>query len=71
MSETRETKLLAWIEPAADGTFKAVIVQTRLGSSPSSALFTAEGCRTFAEARDWVEGQSIVLGREIRWMSSP
>jgi hypothetical protein len=70
VGKTRPAKLLAWIEPTASGGFKAVIVQARsdpgVGSAPVAQEFL-----TFAEARDWVEGASITLAGEIRWMSSP
>lgn len=67
--ETRPAKLLAWIEPTASGGFKA-IVQARsdpgIGSAPVAQEFL-----TFDEARGWVEGASVTLAGEIRWMSSP
>jgi len=61
-------RLLAWIEPADDDSFDALIVAVRFdfGTSPPP---TAKRFRTFADARDWVEAKSIALGWEIRWMS--
>lgn len=66
--ETRAAKLLAWIEPTAGGVFKAVIMQTQSDSSAASTPAARE-FPTFIEARGWIEGTSISLRREIRWMS--
>jgi carboxylesterase type B len=66
--ETKAAKLLAWIEPTADGVFKAVIMQTQSDSSTASTQ-AAQEFPTFGEAGGWVEGTSISLRREIRWMS--
>ncbi len=71
VSETRNERLLAWIEPIANGRFKAVIVPIQSDPGTSPSIPTAEEFPTFADARDWVEGKSIALGWEIRWMSSP
>jgi hypothetical protein len=48
--------------------FKAVIMQTQSDSSTASTQ-AAQEFPTFGEARGWVEGTSISLRREIRWMS--
>jgi hypothetical protein len=67
--ETKAAKLLlAWIEPTADSVFKAVIMQTQSDSS-TACTQAAQEFPTFGEARGWVEGTSISLRREIRWMS--
>jgi hypothetical protein len=48
--------------------FKAVIMQKQSDSSAASTPAARE-FPTFVEARGWVEGTSISLRREIRWMS--
>jgi hypothetical protein len=63
-------RLLAWIEPTADGRFKTMIVQSRTGVGGCLALPSGQEFPSFAEARDWVEGKSIASGWEIRWMSA-
>jgi hypothetical protein len=65
---SKAAKLLAWIEPTADGVFKAVIMQTQSDSSTASTQ-AAQEFPTFGEARGWVEGTSISLRTDIRWMS--
>jgi hypothetical protein len=59
---------LAWIEPTAEGVFKAVIIQTQ-SDSGAAATPAAQEFTTFVEARGWVEGTSIALRREIRWVN--
>jgi hypothetical protein len=60
--QDRKSKLLVWIEPIANGRFKAVIVPKQPNPGTSTPTPTAEEFPTFADARDWVEGWSIALG---------
>jgi hypothetical protein len=63
--------LLAWIEPTADGRFEAAIAPARTSPDTSPTFPTVRRFGAFDEAREWIEGNSVVLGQAIRWMSSP
>jgi hypothetical protein len=63
--------LLAWIEPTADGRFDATIASTQRSVGTSAVPPIVGRFAAFDEARDWIEWNSFVLGKAIRWMSSP
>jgi hypothetical protein len=62
----RGRKLLAWIEPHADGEFVAAFAEAGWPMRPPAMrLFGSAD-----QARQWVEAEAVVLALPVKWIAS-